>query len=61
MGRIGRAKERKEREGRGEGLINSLVFCQSGHFGQLSASGADQGQRVLVAAAGRIIGRQVGL
>ena len=42
-GRIGRAKERKER-GKGERSIKSLVPYWSGHSGQLSASGGDQRQ-----------------
>ena len=42
-GRIGRSKEKKE--GRGERSIKSLVPYQSGHSGQLSASGGDQGQK----------------
>ena len=39
-GRIGRAKERE-----GERSIKSLVPYQSGHSGQLSASGGDQGEK----------------
>ena len=44
QGRIGRVKERKDR---GEGIeVNKvLVPYQSGHSGQLSASGGDQGQK----------------
>ena len=44
QGRIERVKERKER-GRGERSIKSLVPYQSGHSGQLSVSGGDQGQK----------------
>ena len=44
QGRIGRVKERKDR---GEGIeVNKvLVPYQSGHSGQLSTSGGDQGQK----------------
>ena len=42
-GRIGRAKEKREE--RGERSIKSLVPYRSGQFGQLSASGGDQGQK----------------
>ena len=44
QGRIERVKERKER-GRGERSIKSLVPYQSGHSGQLSTLGGDQGQK----------------
>ena len=43
-GRIGRVKERKER-GKGRESIKSLVPYRSGHSGQLSVSGEDQGQK----------------
>ena len=43
QGRIGRV--RGKREGRGERSIKSLVPYQSGHSGQLSVSGGDQGQK----------------
>ena len=36
---------RGKREGRGERSIKSLVPYRSGHSGQLSASGGDQGQK----------------
>ena len=42
MGRMGRAKERKER-GEGREVNESLVPYRSGHSGQLSTSGIDQG------------------
>ena len=43
-GRIGRVKESREREKRGERSIKSLVLYRSWHSGQLSSSG-DQGQK----------------